>query len=239
MKKYCLAQFLVMCCCSPLLTTTTIDPTNTSVTTTKDLGEIFRLYGSDKDANGYTSVYHTLFDHLKDQPVTILEIGIGTMIPGAPSSMVGYSRPGYKPGGSLRAWRDYFPNGIIHGADIQSDTQFSDEPRIFTHICDSTDKSQVEAFMKSLGGIKFDIIIDDGSHVDTNQLKTLANFYPHLKTGGIYVIEDIYPGSTVSTHPNETAQLCNADPLFFVGLQNNVGIIYKKHLQRATTNYQF
>ena len=78
-----------------------------------DLGQLFRLYGSDKDTNGYTSVYHTLFDHMKQKPMRLLEIGIGTMIPNVPSSMVGYSRPGYKPGGSLRAWRDYFVRGDI------------------------------------------------------------------------------------------------------------------------------
>ncbi len=212
---------------------------NNSSTKGLDLGQLFRYYGSDKDINGYTSAYHALFDHLKEKPVTVLEIGIGTMIPNVPSSMVGYSRPGYKPGGSLRAWRDYFVNGTIHGVDIQADTQFSDESRITTYICDSTDKAKVEEFMKNLGNITFDIIVDDGSHIDANQLKTLSNFYPYLKDGGIYIIEDIYPGSAVSSKPSEVARLCNGDPFFFVGLRNNIGVIYKKHLVRESLSYQY
>jgi hypothetical protein len=204
-----------------------------------DLGQLFRYYGSDKDSHGYTSVYHALFNHLKEKPVTVLEIGIGTMIPNVPSSMVGYSLPGYKPGGSLRAWRDYFVNGSIYGADIQPDTQFHDEPRIFTHLCDSTNKEKVQEFMKSLGGAKFDIIIDDGSHLDANQLKTLSNFYPYLKDGGIYIIEDIYPGSAVSSKPGEVSKICNGDPLFFVGLRHDFGVIYKKHLIRESQGYRY
>lgn len=198
-----------------------------------DLGQLFVKYGSDKDINGYTPIYHTLFTRMRQDPIRFLEIGIGTMIPGVPSSMVGYSRPGYKPGGSLRAWRDFFTNGEIHGADIQPDTQFTDEPNITTHLCDSTNPESVADFMKKLGDVKFDIIIDDGSHIDTNQLKTLLNFYSYVKDGGFYIIEDIYPGSKVSTMPQLLETLCGGDPYFFVGLKNNICVIYKNHLKRS------
>ncbi len=99
-----------------------------------DLCDLFNKYGSDKDRNGYAQVYHTLFHKLCDQPINFLEIGIGTMIPGVASSMQGYALEGYKPGGSLRAWRDYFVNGRIVGVDIQPDTQFTDEQRIETYL---------------------------------------------------------------------------------------------------------
>jgi hypothetical protein len=212
---------------------------SSSPTKTLDLGQLFRYYGTDKDAHGYTSMYHTLFDHLKKKPITVLEIGIGTMIPNVHSSMVGYSAPGYKPGGSLRAWRDYFVNATIHGVDIQADTQFTDEPRIITHLCNSTDKTKVDELMQSLGNITFDIIIDDGSHIDKNQIKTLTNFYPYLKDGGIYIIEDISPGSKITAKPEEVSKLCNGGPLFFVGLHNNIAVIYKKPLSRDDIRYSY
>ena len=201
-----------------------------------DLGQIFHSYGSDKDVNGYTPIYHLLFDHLKEEPITMLEIGIGTMIPHVPSSMVGYARAGYKPGGSLRAWRDYFVNGTIYGVDVQPDTQFSDEPRITTFLANSTNSESVQELMHELNDIQFDIILDDGSHIDRDQFKTLANFYPHLKEGGIYIIEDIYPGSAVTTQPTVIAKLCNNDPFVYVGLKNNICVIYKKHLARPISN---
>lgn len=204
-----------------------------------DLGQLFRHYGSDKDINGYTSVYHTLFNHLKSEPVKMLEIGIGTMIPGVHSSMVGYARPGYKPGGSLRAWRDYFVNGSIYGLDVQEDTQFYDEPRIETYLCNSLSKSDVEALMGCLNEMKFDIIIDDGSHYDLDQLTTLSHFYPYLRDGGIYIIEDIYPGSSLNTTPAVLSSFCQNDPYFFVGVNNNICVIFKKHLKRNAKSYQY
>src|ERR1700730_10847839 len=95
-------------------------PTNPRGGTTMDLDELFDRYGSDKNRNGYTPVYHALLKHLRDRPMDILEIGIGTLIAGAPSSMVGFALPGYRPGGSLRAWRDYFPKAPVLGMDVQS-----------------------------------------------------------------------------------------------------------------------
>ena len=115
----------------------------------------------------------------------VLEIGIGTMISGVHSSMVGFAQEGYKPGGSLRAWRDFFPNATIYGMDVQPDTQFNDEKRIVTFLCNSIDPDQVGEMMGKLGNAKFDIIIDDGSHVIDDQFKTLRNFFPFLKGGGI------------------------------------------------------
>lgn len=213
--------------------------TQTTVSSELDLGQLFRYYGSDKDINGYTSVYHVLFNHMKEEPVNMLEIGIGTVIPFAHSSMVGYARPGYLPGGSLRAWRDYFKHGQIYGVDVQPDTQFTNEERITTHLCDSTQENAVQALMKSLGNMQFDIIIDDGSHIDTDQIKTLSHLYPYLKENGIYIIEDIYPGSSVSSNPRALAEVCNGDPYFFVGVKNNICVIYKKHLERDSQNYNY
>lgn len=204
-----------------------------------DLGEKFRYYGSDKDINGYTSVYHILFDPIKDEPITMLEIGIGTMIPGVHSSMVGFAGEAYQPGGSLRAWRDYFKNGNIYGADVQPDTQFDHEPRIKTFICNSTDKAKVAECLEKLGNLKFDIILDDGSHSDYDQLKTLENLYPYVKDNGFYIIEDIYPGSSVSTQPDQVAQRSNGDPCFFVGVKNNICVIKKSHLNRTGDQYSY
>ena len=37
----------------------------------------------------------------------------------------------------------------------------------------------------------FDIIIDDGSHVSTDQNVSLAYLFRHLKSSGFYVLEDL------------------------------------------------
>lgn len=148
-----------------------------------ELDELFTYYGSDKTKHGYTSLYHSLFKYIKDKPIDLLEIGIGTMIENVPSSMVGYALNGYKPGGC----RDYFTKGNILGVYIQPDTQFSEE-RITISLGNSLIKDEIDSVLKDK---MFDIIIDDGSHLDHHQLMTLRNVYPYLKTGGYYIIEDV------------------------------------------------
>ncbi len=194
-----------------------------------DLADLFNKYGSDKDRNGYSHLYSILFDHLKNEKLNVLEIGIGTMIPNAISSMKFYMPDTYKPGASLRAWRDYFVNSNIYGVDIKEDTQFSEE-RINTFLCDSTNSTSVHNLL-SLLNIKFDIIIDDGWHLDRAQTDSLVNFWPYLKEDGIYVIEDIYPGSSLnSTTPYVIKNLIGDYEHFFVGLKNNQCVIRKKKI---------
>jgi hypothetical protein len=202
-----------------------------------DLAELFRKYGSDKDINGYSQVYFTLFDKMKDMKLNFLEIGIGTMIPGAHSSMVGYAPAHYKPGASLRAWRDFMPNSRIIGLDIQLDTQFSDEERIETYLCYSVGTDEVNRWHEKMDGLMFDVIIDDGSHVASDQLITLSNFYPMLKPGGIYIIEDVVENSALSTNPESIEEKCNGDVFFFVGVKNNICVIYKKPLNSNRAGY--
>jgi len=199
------------------------------MTNTLDLAELFNKYGSDKDRNGYSHLYSILFDKIKNDELNVLEIGIGTMIPNVSSSMKGYMPDTYLPGASLRAWNDYFPNSQIYGVDIQIDTQIN-ENRIKTYLADSTNENTVNELMKNIN-IKFDIIIDDGWHLDEAQKKTLKNFFPYLKDGGLYVIEDIYPGSNITKTPYEIKNIVNNNEHFFVGLKNNQCVIRKKNIK--------
>jgi len=122
---------------------------------------------------------------------------------------------------------DYFVNSNIYGVDIQKDTQFS-EDRITTFLADSTNQSEVNNLMSNLN-IEFDIIVDDGWHWDEAQKKTLINFFPYLKANGLYIIEDIYPGSNLnSSTPYVIKDIIGNYEHFFVGLKNNQCVIRKK-----------
>lgn len=189
-----------------------------------ELSELFNTYGSDKDRNGYTPIYHAVFKNLKDKPVDLLEIGIGTMLPGVMSSMQGYALPGYKPGGSLRAWRDFFPKGNIVGADIQWDTQFSEE-RIRTVIADSGNREELD---RRLGECTFDIIIDDGWHWDENQVKTMRNLWHRVRPGGYYVIEDILRDARIATDLRpQIAEIVGSEGYFFLTEKKNILVASK------------
>jgi len=158
-----------------------------------DLDNLIEKYGSGKNISEYNVLYGRLFRSIRSTVTSVLEIGIGSMISDS-SNFAGVRQyyPEYTPGGSLRVWRDYFPNATIHGVDIAEDCRV-DEDRIKTFIFNSSDFHKCK---ENLYNYKYDIIIDDGDHSALNQLLTLKNLAPLLKTGGYYFIEDIggYPG---------------------------------------------
>lgn len=189
-----------------------------------ELDALMTKYGSDKTVNGYVPMYHSLFKNIRDESIDLLEVGIGTMIPGVPSSMVGYSQPGYAPGGSLRAWRDYFTNGHIVGVDVQPDTQFTEE-RIQTVLADSSNRLMLDDV---LGNRVFDIIIDDGLHYDETQIATMENLWHRVRPGGYYIIEDMPEWSRI---PGEFRYKINdiigRDGFFFITEKKNFLIASK------------
>ena len=149
----------------------------------------FTSHGSDKGcAHNYSTFYDFIFSDIKGQNLNVFELGLGTNNLDIPSNM-GES---VTPGASLRAWRDYFENSMIYGADIDKDILFEEE-RIKTFYIDQTSKQVIDDSWDNpeLKNVEFDIIIDDALHeYDAN-----TNFFEcsiqKLKSGGIYIIEDI------------------------------------------------
>lgn len=150
--------------------------------------EFFDRYLSDKGVNGYAPIYDELFYPRKNYPVKLLEIGIGTLN-NTNSNMIFWkvNHQKYLPGASLRAFRDYFQNGLIYGVDIQPDCIFFEE-RIHTFLFDSRIKEMCDSF---LFGLTFDIIIDDGDHHFESQIRTFENLFGKLNKYGIYILEDL------------------------------------------------
>lgn len=134
----------------------------------------------------YTDFYENLFNHNKNSVKKIFEFGIGTNNPSIPSSM----GEKFKPGASLRVWRDYFVNATIFGADIDRDILFEDN-RIKTFY---VDQLKLETFNKMWNEVNddgFDIIIDDGLHTLVAGINTFEQSYKKLNENGLYIIEDV------------------------------------------------
>lgn len=154
------------------------------------LCRLMSSFGSDKGGpfHNYTIVYDWLFSRFRDAPLNIFEVGLGTNKVGAPSSMGADG----KPGASLRGWREYFPRGNIFGADIDRDILF-DEGRIQTFWVDQRDSTAIRALWATLANIAFDIMIDDGLHEASANIRFFMESFGKLRPGGIYVIEDVTP----------------------------------------------
>lgn len=93
-------------------------------------------------------------------------------------------------GGSLQIWKKYFGSDVkIVGIDILPETKF-EESQIYTEIGSQNDPEFLEKICEKYG--PFDVIIDDGSHMQQDILASFAFLYPKLNDGGVYVIEDTH-----------------------------------------------
>jgi hypothetical protein len=154
------------------------------------LSRVMRLFGTDKQQDGqhdYGSSYHMLLRHFRYRRVKLLEIGI-----------LG--------GASLTSWRAFLPRATIIGCDIEPKPRFHYRS-IHTYVTDQSSRTDLLALAKAEG--PFDIIIDDGSHINAHQIETFRTLFAHLADGGIYVIEDtqtsFWPGRFGGAHISDAA----------------------------------
>ena len=143
----------------------------------KSLNEIYINYqfpeghGDKGTAHTYIDEYEKLLGDRRDK-ITILEIGV-------------------RYGHSIRMWNEYFTNSNIVGIEInidsinviKNDTPFNENTNTL-HIIhgNATD----ENILEELKDYKFDIIIDDGSHLFNDQVKSFG-----ILKNKMYIIEDV------------------------------------------------
>ena len=159
--------------------------------TNQELKKLMDLYGSDKGGrnnhHNYAQYYSEIFSNKKDKIQNFLEIGLGSNNPEVPSNM---GLDG-KPLASLRAWRDYFKNANIYGADIDKNI-LKNEERIKTFYVDQTDPTTIKEMFRDIGISKFDIILEDGLHEYNANICFFENAINFLSSDGVYIIEDVY-----------------------------------------------
>ena len=98
-------------------------------------------------------------------------------------------------GGSLRCWMELYPTAKFYGIDhniknIEDDVR-SDSRLSLVNMSQSD--PAVSAFFE---GITFDLVIDDASHISSDQIATFEMLKSRVSKGGKYIIEDIYPENT-------------------------------------------
>jgi 2-polyprenyl-3-methyl-5-hydroxy-6-metoxy-1,4-benzoquinol methylase len=145
------------------------------------LAELADAHGSDKGTlkHNYCAKYEEVISSIcaKNQKrrelldINLLEIGVAC-------------------GASLRTWSHYLPSSSITGLDIREDCKHlcADLANIDIMITDATDSKRINL---TLGNTKYDLIIDDGSHVSEHISKTFELLWPRVKPGGFYAIEDL------------------------------------------------
>lgn len=150
------------------------------------LSELAIRYGTDKvlspdgTGNNYTPHYEKFFAPMRDQTINLLENGV-----------LG--------GASIQMWLEYFPNALIYGVDNAQGTndwtriQWGHAPSRYTFV--HGDQSSVDFWNgfihTNFNGIQWDIVIDDGGHFANQVITSFECLWPHVKSGGLYCIEDL------------------------------------------------
>lgn len=147
----------------------------------------------------YLETYDKLFAPFQ-KGCTIMEIGLAN-------------------GDSLKLWDEYFTNSIIFGLDIS----LVFEPWNYKNKVALIEENATDPHCLWFAPNQtFDIIIDDGSHMENDQVTTFNLLKGKMKPGGIYIIEDI-----LSLDTNRKR---------FEGLHSNCEIIDMRHVNNRFDN---
>jgi hypothetical protein len=142
------------------------------------LDEIATKLGTDKSSasHDYCRTYAQYLEPLRHQPIRMLELGVG-----------GHENPDLG-GASLRMWREYFTQATVTGLDLEHKDFTIDGATIYQGS--QADPDIIATIAAERG--PFDFIIDDASHISSLTIRSFELLYPHLKPGGLYIIEDTH-----------------------------------------------
>lgn len=162
-----------------------------------NLSQIGDKHGTRKNThvtNGKTllDLYEPYLEPLKDKKINLLEIGV-------------------LDGSSIKTWEEYFSIASIFAIDIQPACKKYESKRTSIEIGSQADETVLNKIIEKANK-NFDVIIDDGSHINTLTLKSFEYLYKYLNKGGIYILEDMlctyspalkqWPGMTLNTPDN-------------------------------------
>ena len=156
----------------------------------KDLNFLFEYFNSDKgekyinqytqpskknkikiQAHGYSKFYQDIFYPIKNEKLNIIEIGSFY-------------------GNASAALFFYFKNSKIYGADINPDMFRYKSDRVKSFYVNSSSLSSIRNELINKN-IKFDIIIEDASHMLKDQIISLFYLFPVLNKGGYFIVEEL------------------------------------------------
>lgn len=131
----------------------------------------------------YLQLYDRLFSPMRDRPIRFMEIGLNV-------------------GASVKLWLEYFTEARIFGVDIVPFEPKVQLQNIGRFIFEQGDQFDIEFWnrFKEKHSEKFDVIIDDGCHFSGPIITSFACLWPHVKPGGLYIVEDLSEVKNPASH---------------------------------------
>ena len=133
----------------------------------KNLQKISKNFNTTKKEVGFIKIYENYLKDFRFKRNKILEIGFTK--------------------DSLGMLREYFSNSLIVGLDIRDEK--INLKNVQTYLGSQTDTNILDKIIKTHKN--FDIIIDDGSHMNYDVKFTFNYLFNCLKYQGLYFIEDL------------------------------------------------
>ena len=178
----------------------------------KTLSDIYRLNNCDKGnqkqivydngsvavGHNYGDFYEPIFEHYVGNNPKILELGVWR-------------------GASMLAHNEYFKgNCELWGVDVDNDIEFDVDNYPNMHYI--VGNSEHNSILKQLALNKYDIIIDDASHIPFNQTFNLCHYSKMLNIGGVYILEDLHCSlwNDFMKEPDGSQTKFEDSPLYFL-----------------------
>jgi hypothetical protein len=151
--------------------------TDLNINLTEKIATIMNEAGSDKQRDhNYAHAYSYFLSKLPSlNKITFLEIGIANVTPDD---------------SSIHGWAKVFEDGLIYGIDINNYKMINAD-RIKTFVANQGSVVELSRFREEAGYPKFDVILDDGSHIFSDAVVSFKYLLGCLKQHGVYMIEDI------------------------------------------------
>ena len=122
-------------------------------------------------SHGYAKIYEKYFYRYKEKRLNIIELGSFY-------------------GNASAAFFFFFKNSQIYSADINPDMYIYRSKRLKNFFTDTSSRSSIENDIIKKN-VKFDLIIEDASHMLKDQIISLFILFKILKPGGYFIIEEI------------------------------------------------
>lgn len=152
------------------------------------LKDLFNKYGSDKAVrHNYHRAYCPIFEPMKDSTKLVVELGCDA-------------------GSGVASFSEYFKNAEIYGLNRHVEKTLS--VKAFrpdsAHYYDVFDLAvlnetvqlraltDIHGHAMKLPEKDIDIVIDDADHILATQVKLFQMWFPRVRTGGYYIIEDMF-----------------------------------------------
>ncbi len=168
--------------------------------------------GSSDKWEHYFDVYDHVLSERYGEKINFLEIGV-------------------QGGGSLEVARRLFaPGSWIGGVDIDPECKrwegvFADRIFVGSQVSNEVLKDIYAT------GRQMDVIIDDGSHIQSHMIVTFINLFNRLNEGGIYIIEDTHTNYSAS-HQDSFHGIGLYD--YFKGLSERLNIDFIEASRRSS-----